>query len=988
MTDAENGAEFLEFQHFRVPIIDGRPLELGRGAMGITYKAYDQSLHIDVALKVINSAILSSDNVRERFMREARAAASLRHPCVAAVYYLGEQGDDVFYSMEFVEGETVEARIRREGAMPVLLALKVVADVAAALAAAERQTLVHRDIKPSNIMLVASEDGEPGVKVIDFGLAKNLTSSAEADATLTQGGFLGTPHFASPEQLEESHVDTRSDIYSLGVTLFYMLAGHTPFGGSTAQVMSQQLSREPPIEELVGLSPAVLALLKRMLAKKRAERPATAVDLRRQVLECIEAVKSHATAAPAAAPDEAMATMVTPPLVLESGQIVLDRFALGTRISASGAIVRFQATDQSRDGLPVEAIFFNSDTAERAKLCAAFEKRAADLDGVTATAIPRIVLRTTIGARLFTCVERAGGTSLLRIMKARRSLPLPEALLVLRPLAEASDEFAAKKIRHLGFSLYDILLTPAREPATPLQSWQPLEIKFDALRVESFDSAPAEGTLVKPSGALPREESQASPVTGLACLAYEILGGSRFDSFHDHWTPLAELSQGANLVVKRGLESPESFASATQFIEALGGSTAALTPAAPIFRQPPPRAAPPPLPVPAMLVSPPPAPPAKKRGPLPFIIGAAALLGCVAAAIIAFRFFPQKPEPAPPAIDTTPRVVREPNAPSPTPRPGSDSTRETYQAQYDRARKLETDADYDSALIAYAKLADDHPNDQEIFASMERIAAGIRTQYPAGIPDSEFQALRPSLETAATHGTLSAQFVLGKKLMQSEPTEGLRWMIKAAEAGQTQAMVLAGLMLSNGKGVPRPELENAAQWFQKAADRNDIDGIFSLADCYLNGKGVKRDAKRAAGLLTVASNLGDDRAMDWLADMYRKGNGVPASDPKKAFELYTEAVKLGNLNAQGGLGVMYMNGEHVPPDPAKAVSLWKEGAGKGNPTCMFFYAYSLEDPAGGNNKEAAKEWYVQAAKKGDIRAMEWCARNGVSLTGAANPQSP
>jgi len=279
------GAEELHFQHFTVPVVNGHPLELGRGAMGITYKAFDRNLHVHVALKVINGAVLSSESARERFLREARSAAALRHPNVAAVFYLGEQEGSVFYAMEYVEGETIEAWIRREVGMPPVLALKIVAQVASALAAAQKEGIIHRDIKPSNIMLASSDDSDdPLVKVIDFGLAKSIESAPDsATVTLTQGGFLGTPHFASPEQLEEGVVDTRSDIYSLGVTLFYMLAGKTPFSGSMAQVMSQHLYRQPPLDLLNDQPPIVMELLASMLAKSPEERPQTAIELRKRV---------------------------------------------------------------------------------------------------------------------------------------------------------------------------------------------------------------------------------------------------------------------------------------------------------------------------------------------------------------------------------------------------------------------------------------------------------------------------------------------------------------------------------------------------------------------------------------------------------------------------------------------------------------------------------------------------------------------------------
>src|SRR6202047_4096749 len=132
---------------------DGKPVELGRGAMGVTYKAFDIDLHCPVTLKVISAQYLNDESARLRFLREARAAASLRHPNVASVFHLGSSGEHYFYAMEFVEGETLESLIRRSGRIEVNLALEIAAQVAAGLVAVHEQNLVHRDIKPANIMV-------------------------------------------------------------------------------------------------------------------------------------------------------------------------------------------------------------------------------------------------------------------------------------------------------------------------------------------------------------------------------------------------------------------------------------------------------------------------------------------------------------------------------------------------------------------------------------------------------------------------------------------------------------------------------------------------------------------------------------------------------------------------------------------------------------------------------------------------------------------
>ena len=181
------------FDHYQVAThLDGTPVELGRGGMGITFKAFDTILGNEVALKVINTCIAKHPEARERFLREARAAARLRHPNVASVFYYGTRKSDgeCFYAMELVKGETLEARLRRSGPLPTLHALEVIAQVAGALIALEAHGLVHRDLKPSNLMLL--EGPEPMIKVIDFGLAK-ARQLAGARATLLMAGLSVRP---------------------------------------------------------------------------------------------------------------------------------------------------------------------------------------------------------------------------------------------------------------------------------------------------------------------------------------------------------------------------------------------------------------------------------------------------------------------------------------------------------------------------------------------------------------------------------------------------------------------------------------------------------------------------------------------------------------------------------------------------------------------------------------------------------------------------
>jgi serine/threonine protein kinase len=251
---------------------NGAPVELGRGAMGVTYRAVDKNLRCPVALKVINTRYLKDESARFRFVREARAAARLRHPNVASVFHLGTKSGDYFYAMELVEGTTLHQLIRQKGPLPVLLALEITDQVAAALEAAHKEQIIHRDIKPGNIMLRVNDDGAVTVKVIDFGLAKAAAaaSSLNSEPGLSlPGSFTGTAIFASPEQCAGREVDIRSDIYSLGVTLWETLTAEVPFTGTAIEVMSKHLHSPLPLEQLKNVPLPVVGLLKRCWPRGR-----------------------------------------------------------------------------------------------------------------------------------------------------------------------------------------------------------------------------------------------------------------------------------------------------------------------------------------------------------------------------------------------------------------------------------------------------------------------------------------------------------------------------------------------------------------------------------------------------------------------------------------------------------------------------------------------------------------------------------------------
>ena len=279
------------FEHYEVlQSEDGKLIELGRGSMGVTYKAIDIHLQCPVALKVINEKYLRNKSARTRFLREARMAASLRHPNVASVFYLGRSGGGYFYAMEFVEGETLESLLQRSGRLTVKVALRIATQVAAGLAAVHRQNLVHRDIKPSNVMV--NFEGPVAVKIIDLGLAKAVNEPNSETALSMPGAFTGTPEFASPEQFAGVGVDIRSDLYSLGVTLWEMLTGKSPFHGSLSEMMYQHQHAPLPFEQLRDVSQPVIVLIEVLLAKDPSKRFQTPIELLKALATITSAIEA------------------------------------------------------------------------------------------------------------------------------------------------------------------------------------------------------------------------------------------------------------------------------------------------------------------------------------------------------------------------------------------------------------------------------------------------------------------------------------------------------------------------------------------------------------------------------------------------------------------------------------------------------------------------------------------------------------------------
>jgi Protein kinase domain len=273
---------------------------LGRGGFGVVLKAFDQKLHRAVALKVLAPYLAASGTARQRFLREARAAAAVRHEHVVDIHAV-EDTPAPYLVMEFVAGQTLQRKLDRTGPLALREILRVGAQIARGLAAAHARGLVHRDIKPANVLL---EDGSERVKITDFGLAR-----AADDGSLTQSGYVaGTPLYMAPEQAMGEVVDHRADLFSLGSTLYALCTGRPPFRAGTALgILKRVIEDEPrPIREVNPAIPSWLCdVVARLQAKRPADRFASAdevADLLEKHLTEAEADGIVTTARPPAAP--------------------------------------------------------------------------------------------------------------------------------------------------------------------------------------------------------------------------------------------------------------------------------------------------------------------------------------------------------------------------------------------------------------------------------------------------------------------------------------------------------------------------------------------------------------------------------------------------------------------------------------------------------------------------------------------------------------
>ncbi len=331
--------------------------ELGRGAMGIVYRAEDTTLGREVAVKTI--ALTGGRDERDthegRFLQEARAAGRLSHPAIVTIYEMGREGDVAFMAMELLEGADLRALIR-EATLAPAHALEIAAAVADGLAFAHERGVVHRDVKPGNIMVL----GDGRVKIMDFGIARLQEPTVKTQT----GVLLGSPQYMAPEQIVGQPVDHRADIFSLGLVLYEMLTGEKPFAGEDIPELTfkvANLAARPPSHLAPHLPAVVDYIVARALRKKPGERYASAAEMSRDLRAALPEVRAAEGAwrERAAAATRPQAGAAGPDLMLATtGAAGADEDAPALRASP-----RFD----SRAGLARLAVLPADATAERSR---------------------------------------------------------------------------------------------------------------------------------------------------------------------------------------------------------------------------------------------------------------------------------------------------------------------------------------------------------------------------------------------------------------------------------------------------------------------------------------------------------------------------------------------------------------------------------------------------------------------------------------------
>jgi hypothetical protein len=458
----EEAARKVSFGNFDIiNDAEGRPISLGKGTFGRTYQARHRYLDTVVALKIITERYAADAGVRQRFLTEARAVAKLSHPHIARLYDFGEMDGVLHYAMEYCGGGSLADHVAKHGPLGLRHVVEVGQQIAGALKCAHNGGFIHRDLKPSNIMLTEPK-GPLFTKLIDFGLVQpslpGATRSFSDDQSADGARFLGTPLFASPEQLREEPMDVRTDLFSLGMTLWYLLLACPPENGSSAEIAASRLSSDSYGSCLPGdLPPPFRDVLTRLLEKDRKNRFASAAEVFGAFNLCAAALgfrRARDYTDPAAelvdwdetaAPEKDLAQSAVPePIEVQTVDAKLDsEFRIFTRINEDFTGLNYIAEPQDTPGPPVILHVLHPMLLEDS---ASFERLRVHVAQLMALNLPEVI--RIEGIRAFSdyvsiLLEKPEGSDLMSVLRNQRVVQLIEAAPMLETIADACDRLCA-----------------------------------------------------------------------------------------------------------------------------------------------------------------------------------------------------------------------------------------------------------------------------------------------------------------------------------------------------------------------------------------------------------------------------------------------------------------------------------------------------------------------------------------------------------------
>lgn len=460
---------------------------LGQGGMGAVYLAFDPLIEREVAVKVLTPELSTSTVAVHRFLGEARAIGRLNHPHVVSIYDIDQWNGRYYLVMELLGGGSVADEVERTGRLDWKLACRLIAEAARGLSAAHAVGMIHRDIKPENLMLT----NDQSVKVVDFGLSKLLDAAHDpTSAVTTAGQLLGTPQYMSPEQFESAEVDARTDIYSLGGTLFRLLTARFPYHDcrSIMQVMSAHMMQPPPVpsQYITGLPAELDRIVARAMAKERGHRYATAAELADD-LETLMAPGRH-TAAPEAAHlssgESSLATaVIVEPSKLQAAvlkdtltrsgasevQLVSDLAA--ARNCLNGSVPNLVITSmQLPDGRGIDLLRELSERAEfrdTALVLHSADSTLSELDSIGSASCLLLVPRKVPAGQMLGVVHAAGNSRVSEGPLAASVDPAAVRLQIVLETARIPDVLA-DLIREVGILDVEVTVdTGTIEPVSP-----------------------------------------------------------------------------------------------------------------------------------------------------------------------------------------------------------------------------------------------------------------------------------------------------------------------------------------------------------------------------------------------------------------------------------------------------------------------------------------------------------------------------------------